>query len=70
MGKPERYYWLAVTPDKYELPLMVTESASELARWLGVETCTVFTQVKTGASGKHSGRKIVKVPREDGEDSE
>lgn len=40
MGK-QRYLWLAVTADEYELPLVVEDTAAALARRLGVSEDTV-----------------------------
>ena len=40
MGK-QRYLWLAVTADEYELPLVVENTAAALARRLGVSEETV-----------------------------
>lgn len=40
MGK-QRYLWLAVTADEYELPLAVEDTAAALARRLGVSGNTV-----------------------------
>lgn len=34
--------YVAVTPDRYELPLYVADSAQELAAWAGVLTATVY----------------------------
>lgn len=44
MGK-HKYLWLYVTPDKYELPIYVCDTAQELADKRGVSVSTV----KTGA---------------------
>ena len=40
MNKPQ-YFWLAVTADEYELPLVVEDTAAALARRLGVSENTV-----------------------------
>lgn len=60
MGK---YLWLAVEADEYELPLAVTETARELAEIFGTTTTNVQTLERGGYSGKISGRKYVKVRR-------
>lgn len=57
----KRYLWLAVTPDKYELPLAVAESAGKLAMILGITRENVIDSCIKERSGKYSGRKIVKV---------
>ena len=40
IGK-QRYLWMAVTADEYELPLAVEDTAAALARRLGVSENTV-----------------------------
>ena len=40
-----RTLWLCVTPDQYELPMIVADSAKELARKAGVTAETVFSAV-------------------------
>lgn len=60
--------WLAVTADKYELPIAVAGTAAELAKMLGVKTHTIIRKVyehKTGKSKTWLNYKIVKVPEED-----
>lgn len=36
------YLWLAVTPDKYELPIAVADSAAELGRMLGTQGHLIY----------------------------
>lgn len=56
-----KFLWLAVTPDIYELPLCVEESASLLAKRLGVTPGTIMSSARTGRSGVKAGRKIIKI---------
>lgn len=56
-----KYYWMAVTADKYELPLAVADSSYLLARMLGVHKGTALACEARSQSGKNTGRKIVKV---------
>jgi len=58
---PKKCLWLAVTPDKYELPLLVEETAKELAIKLGMNTCAVQTAVAMNRSGVKTGRKLIKI---------
>ena len=58
MGK---YLWMAVTPDEYELPLCVADTARELAEKYGTTTNTIITLERGGYSGKINGKKYVKV---------
>lgn len=43
MMNKQQYFWLAVTADEYELPLVVEDTAAALARRLGVSENTVRT---------------------------
>ena len=58
-----KYYWLAVEADEYELPLAVADTAKELGDIVGVSKSVVIDAVKDNRSGKISGRKFVKVER-------
>lgn len=57
------YYWMAVTADKYELPLIVTETARELAVMLNITIGSVLSGCAKKRSGRNTGYKIVKVER-------
>lgn len=46
MGK-HKYLWLYVTPDKYELPVYVCDTARELAEKRNVSVSTVKTAART-----------------------
>lgn len=61
MGAPQRYIWMLVTRDEYELPLVVADSAKELARLIGVNYGTI---ARADFNHTHYGRKsqYVKVP--------
>lgn len=56
-----KYYWIAVTADKYELPLAVADNSRLLAEMLGVHQGTVQALEARGRTGERTGRKIVKV---------
>lgn len=53
--------WLAVTADKYELPLAVFSTAGELGRWAGLSRNTVESTASKKLSGRNKGYKIIKV---------
>lgn len=57
----KRFLWLAVTPDEFEFPIYIEDSASKLANKLGITTSTVISSIVKNRSGKNSGRKIIKV---------
>lgn len=56
-----RYLWLAVEADEYELPLAVEDSSEKLGRVYGLSKKTVASMVRKGADGKRNGHKFVKV---------
>ena len=47
--KPEKYLYMKVTADEYELPIAVADSVGELARMLGVYPSGILAGIK----GKH-----------------
>lgn len=55
--------WMQVTLDEYELPLAVADSATELARLIGVTKNAVCTGVYHAKKGGRS--RYVKVEEED-----
>lgn len=57
----KEYLWLAVTPDQYELPLAVADTAEQLGALIGLKRGSVISLVERGASGKKTGRKLLKV---------
>ena len=59
----QRYYWLAVEADEYELPLAVADTAKELGDIFGISKSVVIDAVNDNRSGRICGRKFVKVER-------
>lgn len=57
----QKYLWLAVTPDRYELPLAVCDTSQELGMLFGISGVTVKRCIDQNADGSRSGRKFVKV---------
>lgn len=57
--------YMAVTPDKYELPLAVCDTAKELGELFGVGKNTVQSAISNNLSGKNKGRKFVRVELEE-----
>lgn len=67
MGRPNKqhnYYWLKVTLDKYELPVVVADSVEELAQICGVLPRSIIEQI---SRSKKSGWRCIwkKVPKEE-----
>lgn len=40
--------YMAVTADKYELPMHIEESAHALARWAGISLSSMYAQISRG----------------------
>lgn len=59
---------MAVTTDRYELPIAVCLNAEELARIYGISAHTVHCSITRGDSGKRRGAKFIKVRIEEGEE--
>lgn len=53
--------YMAVTPDKYELPIMVEDSLDGLARKTGMKKSNIKSNIAHGYSGKKNGMKLVRV---------
>lgn len=56
---------LAVTPDKYELPLYVADTVREMARIVGMRENNVSSLISKHKSGKRSGYKFLRIEVED-----
>ena len=57
----QKYIWLAVEADEYELPIAVADTARELAELFGVRADSVIDSASKNRSGKLSGRKFIRV---------
>ena len=53
--------YMAVTPDKLELPLFVAGNVRELANKYGVMENAVYSSIARNESGKQRGAKFIKV---------
>ena len=56
-----RTLWMMVSSDKYELPLIVCDSAAELSRIVGVTENTIYSQASRVKAGKQRFCHFVKV---------
>lgn len=61
--------YMEVTKDKYELPLAVAGSVSELARMLGITANAIFCSMSLAKSRGHRQR-FVKVVIDEGVESD
>lgn len=57
--------YMSVTADKYELPVRVCDSGSELARLEGVKPNTVFSSICHKKTGTRKGVKYIRVEIDD-----
>ena len=57
--------YMAVTADKYELPICVEDSVKKLAKWAGISENTLSSRISKESSGKTSGIKFIKVTEEE-----
>lgn len=65
MEKMNKYLWLCVEADEYELPLAVADSARELGEMCGTNKHNVETFVVKNSSGRSSGRRFLKVKNDE-----
>ena len=57
----QKYIWMAVEPDEYELPIAVADTARELGEMLGTTKGNIESSVHLGFNGKRTGRKFIKI---------
>ena len=50
--------YVAVTPDRYELPIAVGDTALELAQMLGITRQAVFKTIWRHAEKERSGKRV------------
>ena len=63
----DKYLWMAVEADEYELPLAVCDTAQELGDIYGLHKDRIYDNVRKGCSGRICGRKYVKVRNDEWE---
>lgn len=52
---------MAVTADKYELPLCIENSVEKLSKKIGVTANAVSTSISRNCSGRIKGVKYIKI---------
>jgi ribosomal protein L7Ae-like RNA K-turn-binding protein len=50
--------WMAVTADKYELPIAVADTGLELGRMLGISSSAITHAMKRGYGKRHTQRYL------------
>ncbi|MET3616745.1 hypothetical protein ABID14_000365 [Peptoniphilus olsenii] len=53
--------YLAVTPDKYQLPLYVADSVGEMAERFNTTVSSVSTSISKNKSGNRKGVKFIRI---------
>lgn len=59
--------YMAVTTDKYELPIAIGDTAGELGKIVGVSPNTIHSSISKNLSGKTRKMRFVKVKIDDEE---
>lgn len=54
-------FWIAVSADKYELPIIVADTSSELAEKLGTTATSIRVRACKQQDGSKAGVRIYKV---------
>ena len=57
--------YMGVTPDEYELPLCVSDTAAELARMYGMTPNAVYCNICNNQDGTRNGIKFLRIEVED-----
>lgn len=74
IGRPKQehhgsdYYWLLVTRDKYELPLYVADSVTELSRFTGKSENAIRTAICHAKQRGTGISQYKRVPKDDLQD--
>lgn len=50
------YVWMEVTRDKYELPIVIADTARDLSRKCGATISTIKSSASRAHTGNHKGR--------------
>lgn len=58
--KEDKVY-MAVTADKYELPIFIANTPKELANILGVSVRNLRDDLYHGRNGKNKGYRLIKI---------
>ena len=58
----QKYYWMRVTKDKYELPIAVGDTSEELAKLVGVKAATIRRAICR--SNECQKQVFFRIPRE------
>jgi ribosomal protein L7Ae-like RNA K-turn-binding protein len=61
---------MAVTPDRYELPLAVCLSADELGRAFGIKGRSILANIARNENGKVRGAKFIRIDMEEEDEYE
>lgn len=57
----KRFVYMKVTPDKYELPIAIADTAQELARITGSSVNTIYSAISNYRAGRTKRSVYVQV---------
>lgn len=69
MNIGSRYYWMLVSPDKYELPIAIADTCGELAQAIGKTEKAVYNAVTTAERRGSKRSQFRRVLKEGGMDN-
>lgn len=61
----DKYLWMVVDADEYELPIFVADTAREVGEKFGIKTNSVIDAVSKKRNGRENGFKFLKVRNEE-----
>lgn len=53
--------YMAVTADKFEFPLYIADTATQLAKIIGISRDIIYDSISKNLNGRNTGIKFVKV---------
>lgn len=69
MNTGSRYYWMLVSQDKYEWPLVIADTCGELAQMLGKTEKNVYNAVMLAEKRGSKNSRYRRVLKEGGMDN-
>lgn len=69
MNTGSRYYWMLVSPDKYELQIAIADTCGELAQMLGKTEKNVYNAVMLAEKRESKNSRYRRVLKEGGMDN-
>lgn len=67
MRRSKKYLWMAVTADKYEFPIYITDNIPELAEKVGMTRSSLSSAISRQHSGRNKEMKFVRIDTTEGD---